>query len=651
MGEGPGAVLVDPVSGNTLAVATDGSDKKLDITTKVRNSEGTVVSPATEDGNLATLAEVDFATQTTLAAIKDTDGIKKITDPLPAGENTIGSIDVQGAAQSGSYPNPRSIDLGETAPFNIDGYGNLQGRSTVLTDEESFRDDFSGDSLLTNLTGTVSFTVNSTEVTGVGTAFTTELMANSYIRLGSHTDDKVAQVDWVEDDTILHLIDPYTGASGSGAAVGASWKTTSSATSSYGISSSVLTLTNGTGNGVHVELRRAADYLPFVMTATLSLSQRIANQETFIGFRDDVFAPEKEATVIFTGTDSSAITCRSSFASDSVQTTTVRLPGTSVTENNAVYQIELTPNAVSYLVDGVTVAKHMTHMPGPYDTLNLCAGITNTGATGSQTTLSIDSLFFQNNDQVQSGNAYHGEPQAIQGVAGGIPVTVQFGNPGGLTAVPYMLDISYNKSDGSTLASVFKRVVTYLSPLGYNGYLIKFTSFQGEAAASRFVAEKQLATFNDSTQVFVSTGFYTAPQWVSITQAEVTTQFASGSGNVVLTVTYTNESGTASRTGTITVPKGSVVGARFDLVLQAGDLGLRSIQNITGTPTQVGVIKILGLLQLSVHQDQSTSSQTETLFAPGAITFPPGTALGIEYSGGTVSKQRTFDALIQLIPA
>jgi len=85
--------------------------------------------------------------------------------------------------------------------------------------------------------------------------------------------------------------------------------------------------------------------------------------------------------------------------------------------------------------------------------------------------------------------------------------------------------------------------------------------------------------------------------------------------------------------------------------LQTGDLGLRSIQNVTGTPTQVGVIKILGLLQLSVHQDQSTSSQTETLFAPGAITFPPGTALGIEYSGGTVSKQRTFDALIQLIPA
>ena len=651
MSDSPAAVLVDPTTGDTLAVVADGLVKKLDITTKVRDSGGDVVNPATEDGNLATLAEVDFATQTTLAAIKDTDGIKKITDPLPAGENTIGSIDVQGAAQSGSYPNPRSIDLGETAPFNIDGYGNLQGRSTVLTDEESFRDDFSGDSIFTDLTGTVSFTASSTEITGVGTAFTTELMANSYIRLGSHTDDKLAQVDWVEDDTILHLIDPYTGASGSGAAVSSNWKVTNSSSSSVAVSSSVLTLTNATGNNEHAEIQRAADYLPFVMTATLSLSQRIANQETFLGFRDDFTAPEKEAAILFTGTDSSVVTCRSSFASDSIQTSTVRLPGTAVTTYSLVYQIELTPNAVSFLVDGVTVAKHMTHMPGPYDTLSLGARITNTSAVGSQTVLSIDSLFFQNNDQVQSGNAYHGEPQSIQGVANGVPVTVQFGNPGGLTAVPYMLNMSYNKNDGGIISAVFKRVVTYLSPLGYNGYLIKFTSFQGEAAASRFVAEKQLATFNDSTQVFVSTGFYTAPQWVSITQAEVTTQFASGSGNVVLTVTYTNESGVGSRTGTITIPKGSVVGARFDLVLQTGDLGLRSIQNVTGTPTQVGVAKILGLLQLSVHQDQSTSSQTETLFAPGAITFPPGTILGIEYAGGTVSKQRTFDALIQLIPA
>jgi len=52
---------------------------------------------------LASLDSKDFATQTTLstrateatlAAIKDTDGIKQIVDPLPAGTNNIGAIDV-----------------------------------------------------------------------------------------------------------------------------------------------------------------------------------------------------------------------------------------------------------------------------------------------------------------------------------------------------------------------------------------------------------------------------------------------------------------------------------------------------------------------------------------------------------------------------
>ncbi|MHA2333772.1 MAG: hypothetical protein ACXAEU_17230, partial [Candidatus Hodarchaeales archaeon] len=43
----------------------------------VLNSSGTTVNPATED---------------TLDAIKDTDGIKKILDALPSGDNWIGRV-------------------------------------------------------------------------------------------------------------------------------------------------------------------------------------------------------------------------------------------------------------------------------------------------------------------------------------------------------------------------------------------------------------------------------------------------------------------------------------------------------------------------------------------------------------------------------
>jgi hypothetical protein len=51
--------------------------------------------PAREGGNLSTLAGKDFATQTTLLAIKNTDGIKKIVDPLPAGTNVLGGMTIK----------------------------------------------------------------------------------------------------------------------------------------------------------------------------------------------------------------------------------------------------------------------------------------------------------------------------------------------------------------------------------------------------------------------------------------------------------------------------------------------------------------------------------------------------------------------------
>jgi hypothetical protein len=196
---------------------------------------------------------------------------------------------------------------------------------------------------------------------------------------------------------------------------------------------------------------------------------------------------------------------------------------------------------------------------------------------------------------------------------------------------------------------VYKRVVTFAIPASYNAYLVKFVSFQGEAAASRIVSETQFCTWNNNTQTFSAGTPYTVPGWAAIVQAEVTTAFASGSGNVVLTVTYTNETGTAGRSGTITIPKGSALLSRWDLVLQGSDLGVQSIQSITTATVQVGVIKILGLVQLALHQDQSTTTQTETLYAPGSLTFGPGTTLGIEYAGGTVSKSRLLDALVQLV--
>lgn len=62
---------------------------------------------------------------------------------------------------------------------------------------------------------------------------------------------------------------------------------------------------------------------------------------------------------------------------------------------------------------------------------------------------------------------------------------------------------------------------------------------------------------------------------------------ATGAGTPTLTIGYTNEAGTAGRTGTNIIPTvaSSIVGNFFPIGLQAGDLGVRSVQNFTLSAT------------------------------------------------------------------
>jgi len=100
--DSPAAVLVDQNS-HEIVFILDGSVYRVPINSKIaRASDGTLIDPATEGGNLATLAGKDFATQTTLAQIMSTNGVKKIADPLPAGDNNIGNIDLASSIPAGT---------------------------------------------------------------------------------------------------------------------------------------------------------------------------------------------------------------------------------------------------------------------------------------------------------------------------------------------------------------------------------------------------------------------------------------------------------------------------------------------------------------------------------------------------------------------
>lgn len=106
----PVAILYDTAK-NAIKSVQDGSDYLLGVAAKIRNAGGTVINPATQE---------------TLASIKDTDGVKKITDQLPAGTNEIGKV-AQGtrAAASGGWPE-----------YIVDSSGNVVG---VLLDGSVYR--------------------------------------------------------------------------------------------------------------------------------------------------------------------------------------------------------------------------------------------------------------------------------------------------------------------------------------------------------------------------------------------------------------------------------------------------------------------------------------------------------------------------------
>jgi len=542
-------------------------------------------------------------------------------------------------------PDPANyVDTTTNVPLAVDPAGNLITRGQVLTDEGSFRDDFGGTSLLKAKTGTIAVTNGNIAVVGTGTFFTTELSTNSYIRLNAHANSALTRVATIIDDTNLELEVGYAGATGSSAFSAANWGIDVSGTgANHTVGSSLLNLISGTANAATARITRSGDYLPFTMTAALAVSARIVNQKTVVGFEDNGLASTQFVRFEFDGTDATKVKCRSAHDSDSVQETLIVLPGGVLSSAQNVYRIEQSVDRSVFRVNDVQVASHQTHIPDPYKVMNQVAYVVNSAAVAS-TTVAIDAVLFFDHDDLDIS-----EPLAVQGTVGGTPISIQFGNPGGGTALPKLINVTFSKSEGAVVANVYKRIATYTVPAAYNGYLIKYVSFQGEAATSRVVAETNMGSHNDNTNVFTAGAIYTQPQWAPLVQAEVTTAFASGSGNVVLTVGYTNELGTAGRSGTITIPKGSALLSRWDLVLQGTDLGVTSIQSVTGTPAQVGVAKLLGFIQLAVHQDQSTTTQTETLYAPGAITFPPLTVLGLEYAGGTVAKARFLDALIQLV--
>lgn len=403
-----------------------------------------------------------------------------------------------------SYSPDYSSYVSGSSNLLVDSSGRLETHSTITTDEGSFRDDFSGSSLTSTLTGTLTFTNGSTAVTGSGTTFTS-LKYYDYVKLAADANSAFAQIATIVSDTSLILTSPYSGTGGTGTANYSSWIPSIGTGTSLTVGSGVVSLISGTTNGSAVSITRRGDYLPWIAYTKFSISQRIANQTTIWGFTDTFPSQTKQALFSFSGTDATKVTCISSFSSLGAdqQSTTVTLPGAATTAATNKYEIDISANQVSFLINGTVVAQHKDHLPGPYDSLNIVYSVTNS-AVVTTTTMAVDYLFFSNLDEVEITNNFNGEPLPTilygNSVLTGLPVPINTDSSGNLvvTAVGgFGAAFTFGDVTTSSTATTAVRRTAYTEQSSGAQRSIKSASANDTAAGTG--ARQVTITYLDST--------------------------------------------------------------------------------------------------------------------------------------------------------
>ena len=317
---------------------------------------------------------------------------------------------------SNSYPNPVAYISGTDTP-TVDAYGNLEIRGPVITDEGSFRDDFSGTALTTTLTGTLTFTNGSTTVTGVGTSFTTQIKQLQYIKQSSDPEADFIQVANVISNTQLVLISGYLGSTTTGATgVVSNWTTTTATGGgSITVSGSVVTIASGTNANQTCQIRSLGDYGPYSGNFYCQISQRLATQTSYVGFQDTTGT--RLAMFQFSLTNNTQASLVTSWSGAEIQSTTITLPNGATTASYNTYKVDISMTAVTFSVNGIVVGQNMLHIPGPYDVLYAVTGINNLGvAPASSTSILCDYFTYEDVDRLQVYSSFPGESLAVNGL-------------------------------------------------------------------------------------------------------------------------------------------------------------------------------------------------------------------------------------------
>lgn len=298
---------------------------------------------------------------------------------------------------------------GSGGPLRTDPDGNLVARAQVLTDELGYRCNFANSSMAVSI-GTATFTNGSAAVTGSG-FIGSDLRTGDYVKLNADPESAWVQVESLDGDEALTLVEPYSGTGGAGASSRSILKPVTGAGASITVASGQCTIAAGTTAGSISEVERDVDWLPLVKQCGVSVSQRIANQGTYIGYYDEAHpaTPYWFAWFLLDGTTNTTVKCQSARnpsqapSAAEIEETTVTLPNGATTATARRWRPEVLGDRVNFFVDGVLVATHYRSMPGPGDLLTSTVRVVNGTTPASNTNVIIDYDTCKNHNKLEVG--------------------------------------------------------------------------------------------------------------------------------------------------------------------------------------------------------------------------------------------------------
>lgn len=346
------------------------------------------------------------------------------------------------------YYNGPTSTAKRTAGIDPEGQVNIRG--PIHTDESSVRINFANSAPSVTI-GAV--TVSGTTVTGSG-FLDLKIDKGDYFKIQADTETSLRQIESIDSDTQITLASAYTGA---GSGTGERWivQTVTGSGATISVASGQCTIAAGTTANAITEIKRLIDFSPVNGQIGVSISQRIANQDIYIGFRDPSSTIKYFTWFRLTGTTNTVVNVESGYnpttapsASETASVTSITLPNGITTASIISFRVETSFDRVRFYAQlaadtsgaqETLLAEIKRVAPHPNDPLEMVVRVVN-GATppASNTNIVVDYAYIKNFNKLQVEQSGNNEGF----VALAAPGQTYSGSAGALNADAVILDCS-----------------------------------------------------------------------------------------------------------------------------------------------------------------------------------------------------------------